>query len=104
MRVQSLLAACAASVLLLPLAAHAGNFPPGGEQEFMAKCQVAATARGVSATEAKQHCECGATALKAKLSDKKIQDLDSNNGVDVSLKQEAENVVKAACSKGEDKS
>ncbi|AXO88001.1 hypothetical protein ACE1YR_19295 [Pseudomonas sp. K1(2024)] len=99
MRVQSLLAACAASVLLLPLAAHAGKFPPGGEQAYMAQCQPAATAQGLSAADAKQHCECGATALKAKLSDKEIKDLDSKDGVDAPLMQKAQMVVQEACMK-----
>ncbi|HGM5580821.1 TPA: hypothetical protein ACKP22_002509 [Pseudomonas putida] len=97
MRVQSLLAACAASVLLLPLAANAGNFPAGKEQAYMAQCQQVATGQGVDAATAKKHCDCGAQAIKKNFTDKEIQDLDSKDGVDAALMQKAQTVVQSAC-------
>lgn len=97
MRVQSLLAACAASVLLLPLAATAGNFPAGKEAAYMSQCQQVATGQGVDAATAKKHCDCGAQAIKKNFTDKEIQDLDSTDGVDAKLMAKAQSVVQAAC-------
>ncbi|MDH0649980.1 hypothetical protein N5D48_12985 [Pseudomonas sp. GD03858] len=97
MRLQSLLAACAASALLLPLAANAGNFPAGKEAHYMTQCQQVASGQGVDAATAKKHCECGAQAIKKNFSDKEIEDLDSQDGVDAKLMQKAQQVVQATC-------
>ncbi|WP_194790421.1 hypothetical protein [Pseudomonas sp. UFMG81] len=97
MRLQSLLAACAASALLLPLAANAGNFPAGKEGAYMAQCQQVASAQGVDAATAKKHCECGAKAIKDNFNNKEIEDLDSQDGVDAKLMQKAQMTVQAAC-------
>lgn len=97
MRFQSLLAACAVSALLLPLAANAGNFPAGKEAAYMAQCQQVASGQGVDAATAKKHCECGAQAIKKNFTDKEIEDLDSKDGVDAKLMQKAQTAVKAAC-------
>jgi hypothetical protein len=97
MRVLSLLAVCAASALLLPLAANAGNFPAGKEAAYMTQCQQVASGRGLDAATAKKHCECGAQAIKKNFSDKEIEDLDSKDGVDAKLMQKAQNAVQTAC-------
>ncbi|MCX5510983.1 MULTISPECIES: hypothetical protein [Pseudomonas] len=97
MRLQSLLAACAASALLLPLAANAGDFPAGKEASYMAQCQQVASGQGVDAATAKKHCECGAQAIKKNFNDKEIEDLDSQDGVDAKLMQKAQHVVQASC-------
>lgn len=97
MRLQSLLAACAASALLLPMAAQAGNFPAGKEAAYMAQCTQVATGQGVDAAAAKKHCDCGAQAIKKNFSDKEIEDLDSKDGVDAKLMQRAQTVVQSAC-------
>ncbi|QXI40497.1 hypothetical protein [Pseudomonas xantholysinigenes] len=97
MRVLSLLAVCAASALLLPLAANAGNFPAGKEAAYMAQCQQVATGQGVNAAMAKKHCDCGAQTIKKNFTDKEIEDLDSKDGVDAKLMQRAQSVVQAAC-------
>ncbi|MBA6115057.1 hypothetical protein JET76_22440 [Pseudomonas putida] len=97
MRFTSLLAACAASALLLPLAANAGDFPPGKEKAYMAQCQQVAGAQGVDAATATKHCSCGAQAIKKNFTDKEIEDLDSKDGVDAKLMQKAQSVVQAAC-------
>ncbi|MCO7518394.1 MULTISPECIES: hypothetical protein [unclassified Pseudomonas] len=97
MRFQSLLAACAVSALLLPLAANAGNFPAGKEAAYMAQCQQVASGQGVDAATAKKHCECGAQAIKKNFTDKEIEDLDSKDGVDAKLMQKAQTAVQAAC-------
>ncbi|QXH37654.1 hypothetical protein [Pseudomonas muyukensis] len=97
MRFQSLLAACAVSALLLPLAANAGNFPAGKEAAYMAQCQQVASGQGVDAAMAKKHCECGAQAIKKNFTDKEIEDLDSKDGVDANLMQKAQTAVQAAC-------
>ncbi|MBC3411337.1 hypothetical protein HU720_08475 [Pseudomonas sp. SWRI51] len=97
MRLQSLLAACAASALLLPMAAQAGNFPAGKEAAYMAQCTQVATGQGVDAAAAKKHCDCGAQAIKKNFSDKEIEDLDSKDGVDATLMQRAQTVVQSAC-------
>ncbi|MDX2310359.1 hypothetical protein EON09_20120 [Pseudomonas soli] len=99
MRLQSLLAACAASALLLPLAANAGNFPAGKEASYMTQCQDVASAKGVDAAMAKKHCECGAQAIKKNFTDKEIEDLDSKDGVDAKLMQKAQQVVEASCTR-----
>ncbi|WP_252091057.1 hypothetical protein [Pseudomonas sp. MWU13-3659] len=97
MRLQSLLAACAASALLLPLAAHAGNFPAGKEAAYMTQCQQVAMGQGLDTAKAKKHCECGAQTIKKKFNDKEIEDLDSQDGVDAKLMQKAQVAVQAAC-------
>ncbi|MFK3773396.1 hypothetical protein KSS93_19485 [Pseudomonas xanthosomatis] len=97
MRLQSLLAACAVSALLLPLAANAGNFPPGKEAAYMTQCTQVAGGQGVDAATAKKHCDCGAQAIKKNFTDKEIMDLDSKDGVDAKLMQRAQTVVQAAC-------
>lgn len=97
MRLQSLLAACAASALLLPMAANAGNFPAGKEAAYMTQCQQVATGQGVDAAMAKKHCDCGAQAIKKNFTDKEIEDLDSKDGVDAKLMHKAQTVVQAAC-------
>ena len=97
MRLHSLLALAAASALLLPVAANAGNFPPGKEAGYMAQCTQVASGQGVDAATAKKHCECGAQAIKKNFSDKEIEDLDSKDGVDAKLMQKAQSVVKQAC-------
>ncbi|WEK33031.1 MAG: hypothetical protein P0Y58_12855 [Candidatus Pseudomonas phytovorans] len=96
MRFQSLLAVCAMSALL-PLAAHAGDFPPGKEQGYMAQCREVATGQGVSAEMATKHCSCGAQAIKKNFTDAEIADLDSKDGVDAKLMAKAQTVVKQAC-------
>ncbi|MDT3712740.1 hypothetical protein QVM48_27255 [Pseudomonas soli] len=98
MRLQSLLAACAASALLLPLAANAGDFPAGKEASYMAQCQQVASGQGVDAATAKKHCECGAKVIKEKFNDKEINDLTTaEDGVDANLMQRAQQEVRAAC-------
>ena len=97
MRLHSLPALAAASALLLPVAANAGNFPPGKEAGYMAQCTQVASGQGVDAATAKKHCECGAQAIKKNFSDKEIEDLDSKDGVDAKLMQKAQTVVQAAC-------
>lgn len=97
MRLQSLLAACAVSALLLPLAANAGNFPPGKEAAYMTQCTKVASGQDVDEATAKKHCDCGARAIKKNFTDKEIVDLDSKDGVDAKLMQRAQTVVQAAC-------
>ncbi|MFV3406474.1 MULTISPECIES: hypothetical protein [Pseudomonas] len=97
MRLPSLLAACATTALLLPLAAHAGNFPPGKEAAYMAQCTQVATGQGVDAATAKKHCDCGAQTIKKNFTDKEIVELDSKDGVDAKLMQRAQATVQAAC-------
>ncbi|WDY56243.1 hypothetical protein [Pseudomonas sp. PSKL.D1] len=97
MRLQSLLALAATGALLLPVAAHAGNFPPGKEAGYMAQCTEVAGAQGVDAATAKKHCGCGAEAIKKNFTDKEIEDLDSKDGVDAKLMQRAQATVQAAC-------
>lgn len=97
MRLHSLLALAAAGALLLPVAANAGNFPPGKEAGYMAQCTQVASGQGVDAATAKKHCECGAQAIKKNFNDKEIEDLDSNDGVDAKLMQKAQAVVQATC-------
>jgi len=89
MRVPSLLALAATAALLLPVAANAGNFPPGKEAGYMAQ--------GVDAATAEKHCDCGAQAIKKNFTDAEIADLDSKDGVDAKLMQKAQTVVKQAC-------
>ncbi|UVK81448.1 hypothetical protein LOY46_17985 [Pseudomonas sichuanensis] len=97
MRLPSLLAACAVSALLLPLAATAGDFPAGKETNYMAQCQQAAKAQGVDAATATKHCTCGAQAIKKNFTNKEIEDLDSSDGVDAKLMRDAQAAVQAAC-------
>ncbi|WP_079228838.1 hypothetical protein [Pseudomonas putida] len=97
MRVPSLLALVAAGALLLPVAANAGNFPPGKEGHYMTQCQQVASGQGVDAAAAKKHCECGAQAIKKNFTDKEIADLDSTDGVDANLMKKAQMTVQAAC-------
>lgn len=97
MRLQSLLPLAAAGALLLPLAANAGNFPPGKEAAYMAQCTEVASGQGVDAATAKKHCDCGAQAIKKNFTDKEILDLDSKDGVDAKLMQRAQAAVQAAC-------
>ncbi|MDZ3990941.1 hypothetical protein [Pseudomonas sp. Teo4] len=97
MRLHSLLALAAAGALLLPVAANAGNFPPGKEAGYMAQCTQVASGQGVDAATAKKHCDCGAQAIKKNFTDKEIEDLDSKDGVDAKLMQKAQTVVQAAC-------
>ncbi|MBK4995232.1 hypothetical protein IAE39_003406 [Pseudomonas sp. S37] len=97
MRVPSLLALAAAGALLLPMAANAGNFPPGKEAGYMAQCTQVASGQGVDAATAKKHCDCGAQAIKKNFTDAEIADLDSQDGVDAKLMQKAQTVVQQAC-------
>ncbi|MFF7062729.1 hypothetical protein [Pseudomonas sp. NPDC008258] len=97
MRVPSLLALAAAGALLLPMAANAGNFPPGREAGYMAQCTQVASGQRVDAATAKKHCECGAQAIKKNFTDAEIADLDSKDGVDAKLMQKAQTVVQQAC-------
>ncbi|HEK1693375.1 TPA: hypothetical protein SMR48_004666 [Pseudomonas putida] len=97
MRVPSLLALAAAGALLLPMAATAGNFPAGKEDAYMAQCKQVAQGKGLDAAAADEHCSCGAEAIKAKFTDKEIEDLDSNDGVDAELMKDAQAAVQAAC-------
>ncbi|MDR6711282.1 hypothetical protein J2W83_000872 [Pseudomonas hunanensis] len=97
MRFPSLLALTAAGALLLPLAATAGDFPAGKEAAYMTQCQQVATGQGVDAATAKNHCSCGATAIKKNFTDEEIKDLDSKDGVDAKLMQKAQSVVQTAC-------
>jgi hypothetical protein len=97
MRVPSLLALAAAGALLLPMAATAGNFPAGKEDAYMAQCKQVAQGKGLDAAAADKHCSCGAKAIKAKFTDKEIEDLDSNDGVDAKLMKDAQAAVQAAC-------
>ncbi|MBV4535562.1 MULTISPECIES: hypothetical protein [Pseudomonas] len=97
MRFQSLLALTAASALLLPMAATAGDFPAGKQAAYMTQCQQVATGQGVDANTAKKHCECGAQAIKKNFTDDEIKDLDSQDGVDAKLMQKAQTVVQQAC-------
>ncbi|MBJ9974301.1 hypothetical protein IAE35_00255 [Pseudomonas sp. S75] len=99
MRIQSLLAACAAS-LLMPLAAQAqGKFPEGAEQAYTAQCQQVAQGKGLDQATAKKHCDCGAQAIKQNFNDNEIAELDSKNGVNPQLLQKAQTVVQKACTR-----
>ncbi|ATP49639.1 MULTISPECIES: hypothetical protein [unclassified Pseudomonas] len=100
MRFPSLLALSVAGALLLPVAANAGSFPAGAKQNYMSQCIEAATAQGLDAKAAQQHCSCGATAIEKNFSDEQIKDLDSKDGVDAKLMQKAQTVVQQACMKG----
>ncbi|AZL69572.1 MULTISPECIES: hypothetical protein [Pseudomonas] len=97
MRLPSLLAACAVSALLLPLAATAGDFPAGKEKNYMAQCQQTAKAQGVDAATATRHCTCGAQIIKKNFTDEEIKDLDSSDGVDAKLMHRAQAAVQDAC-------
>ncbi|HDS1819706.1 TPA: hypothetical protein QEM96_004407 [Pseudomonas putida] len=100
MRFPSLLALSVAGALLLPIAANAGSFPAGAKQTYMSQCIDTATAKGLDAKSAQQHCTCGATAIEKNFSDEQIKDLDSKDGVDAALMQKAQKVVQQACTKG----
>ncbi|MBK5516404.1 hypothetical protein [Pseudomonas sp. TH10] len=85
MRLNTLLAAIAPIVLLLPLSAHA-DWPKGEREKYMAQCTQAATPQ-IGAAAAKSHCACGADAIKSyPASD--IQALMDNKASDA-LKQKA---------------
>ncbi|HGY9625382.1 hypothetical protein WCE02_05590 [Pseudomonas juntendi] len=96
MRLQSLLALTAASALLLPLAAQA-EWPAGKKGAYMDQCVRVATAQGVDAKTADQHCKCGADAIEKNFTKAEIEDLDSKDGVDAKLMQRAQSAVKQAC-------
>jgi len=98
MRLQSLLAACAASALLLPLAANAGNFPAGKEAAYMEQCKTAAMKMGLDAKKAEEHCKCGAKVIEKEFDDKEINDLTTEkDGVDANLIPKVQQKVQAAC-------
>ncbi|MDR2306851.1 MAG: hypothetical protein LBE53_06620 [Paucimonas sp.] len=81
----------------MPLTATAGNFPAGSEATYMTQCEQAAKGQGLDAAKAKQHCACGAQAIKKNFNDKEIADLDSKDGVDAALMHKAQAAVQAAC-------
>ncbi|BBH45502.1 hypothetical protein [Pseudomonas sp. KU43P] len=97
MRVQSLLALAAAGALLLPLGAHAGEFPSGAKANYMSQCTQAATGQGLDAKSADKHCKCGAEAIEKNFTTAEIADLDSKDGVDAKLMQRAQTAVRQAC-------
>ena len=63
MRLNTLLAAVAPLVLLLPLSAHA-DWPKGERDKYMEQCTRAATPK-IGEAAAKSHCACGADAIKS---------------------------------------
>lgn len=97
MRLHSLLALAAAGTLLLPLAASAGTLPDGKKGPYMDQCVQAATAQGVDAKVAYNHCKCSADAVEKNFTSQEILQLDSKNGIDANLKAKAERVVREAC-------
>jgi len=97
MRLHSLLAFAAAGIMLMPLAANAGKISADKRGEYMDACIQAATAKGLDAKTANQHCTCGRDALEKNFTDKEIAALDSNEGVDAQLKQRAQAAVMNAC-------
>ncbi|MBA1200527.1 hypothetical protein G7009_01760 [Pseudomonas capeferrum] len=97
MRLQSLLALSAVGALMLPMVANAGPWPEGKKGTYMQQCQQVATGQGLSASEAKSHCECGAKAIEKNFSTQEIQELDSKDGVDAKLMQRAQAAVQEAC-------
>lgn len=74
MRMTHLFALAAPLTLLLPLGAHADNWPEGLKKDYMQDC-VAAASQSVDAKTAQQHCACGADKLSAKFSTTEIKQL-----------------------------
>jgi len=99
MRLHSLLALAAASVLLLPMGANAGPWPAGKKGQYMDQCVQVATGQGVDAKTADTHCKCGADAIEKNFTTAEIEDLDSKDGVDAKLMQRAQTAVANACTK-----
>ena len=97
MRFQILLALAAAGTMMLPAGANAGPWPAGKKGEYMDQCVQFATGKGVNATQADQHCKCGADAIEKNFTTQEIQQLDRKTDVDPKLVSRAENAVKTAC-------
>jgi len=74
MRLNPLFAFAAPLALLIPLSAHADNWPAGAKNDYMKDC-VAAASQSVDLKTAQQHCACGADKLSEKFSTAEITQL-----------------------------
>ena len=74
MRMTHLFAFAAPLALLLPLTAHADNWPAGTKNEYMKDC-VAAASKSIDQKTATQHCECGANKLNENFTSAEIEAL-----------------------------
>jgi|GEM_PF-4547610 len=94
MRLPSFLALAAASALLLPMGANAGQLPA----DYQASCVAQAQKQGLTQDKAQMHCKCAGDVLEKNLSDKEIKDLDTlQDGVDASVMKRAQEKVAAVC-------
>ena len=74
MSMKRFLALATPLALLLPLSAHAGNWPAALKKDYMKDC-VAAARQNIDKKKAEEYCACGADKLSANFSTAQIKQL-----------------------------